>query len=45
MPRAAHSLASSRVSPATPLLLAVYEATRMPPWNESIEATLMILPR
>src|SRR5690606_27774474 len=31
--------------PAMPLLDAVYEGTRMPPWNESIEAMLMILPR
>src|SRR5687768_17258197 len=41
----AHSLASNRVMPASPLLLAVYDGTRMPPWNESIEAMLMILPR
>ena len=27
-----------------PLLLAVYEATRMPPWKDSIDAMLMILP-
>src|SRR5690606_32390050 len=39
-----HSLASSRVMPAMPLLEAVYEGTRMPPWNDSIEAMLMILP-
>src|SRR4030095_9352636 len=44
MPRAAHSFASRRVMPARPLLLAVYEATRMPPLKESIEAMLMILP-
>src|SRR5678815_4238166 len=44
MPRAAHSFASRRVMPARPLLLAVYDAVRMPPWNESIEAMLMILP-
>ena len=30
--------------PARPLLLAVYDAVRMPPWNESIDAMLMILP-
>src|SRR5690606_4018400 len=30
--------------PAIALLEAVYEGTRMPPWNESIEAMLMILP-
>src|SRR5690606_17641945 len=30
--------------PAMPLLEAVYEGTRMPPWNDSIEAMLMILP-
>jgi hypothetical protein len=30
--------------PTTPLLLAVYEGTRTPPWNDSIDATLMILP-
>ena len=41
----AHSQASSRVSPASPLFAAVYEGTRMPPWNASSEAMLMILPR
>ncbi len=40
----AHSLARARVMPATPLLAAVYDGTMIPPWNESIEAMLMILP-
>src|SRR5262245_1674562 len=44
MPVEAHSLASRRVSPAIPLLLAVYEGTRMPPWKDSMDAMLMILP-
>ena len=43
-PCAASSLANALVSPATACLLAVYPGTRTPPWNESIEATLMILP-
>ncbi|KAG1484698.1 hypothetical protein G6F53_014021 [Rhizopus delemar] len=43
-PLPAHSLASRRVMPAIPLLLAVYDGTRIPPWNASIEAMLMILP-
>ncbi|MNV70552.1 hypothetical protein D3C71_1635240 [compost metagenome] len=30
--------------PAMPLLLAVYDGTRTPPWKDSIEAMLMILP-
>ena len=30
--------------PATPCLLAVYDTTRMPPWNESRLAMLTILP-
>ena len=43
-PFAPHSFASRRVMPAIPDLLAVYEGTRMPPWNDSIDAMLMILP-
>ena len=43
-PRAASSLANALVTPATACLLAVYPGTRIPPWNDSIEATLMIFP-
>src|SRR4029077_18356348 len=43
-PWTANSLAKAFVSPATACLLAVYPGTRIPPWNESIEAMLMIFP-
>ena len=44
MPLLPHSLASRRVMPAMPDLLAVYEGTRMPPWKESMDAMLSPTP-
>jgi hypothetical protein len=41
----AHSFASRRVTPITALLDAVYDGTRIPPWNDSMEAMLMIFRR
>ena len=43
-PLAASSFAIRRVMPATPLFEAVYAGTRMPPWKERTEATLIIFP-
>src|SRR5947209_4623265 len=44
IPSGASSLAMARVRPSRPLFAAVYAATRMPPWNESMEAMLMMRP-
>jgi len=38
------SFASALVRPATPLLLAVYDGTLIPPWNESMDAIFIIFP-